>query len=166
MSVDWNKVDDTALALMHLTTSIDRSGTARAWKGHDWDVLNRMFERGWVSDPQTKARSVVVAEAAVRRSRELFERLFGTTDEPQHKPTRIAEASGGQDAPRCECGCGTAVRGSDFVPGHDQKLRIQLEKRVGGLLALRDLIDSLEQHANDRSTVEELSQAVRNALRE
>ena len=42
----------------------------------------------------------------------------------------------------CRCGCGeTPAGGGDFLPGHDQKLRIQLEKRAGGLLGLADLVD-------------------------
>lgn len=40
----------------------------------------------------------------------------------------------------CQCGCGqqTAYR---FLPGHDQKLRIAIEKAVGGLDALRELAE-------------------------
>jgi hypothetical protein len=44
----------------------------------------------------------------------------------------------------CECGCGENVLGG-FKPGHDQKLRIALEQRVGGLLALRSLVDAAER---------------------
>ena len=86
MSVNWDKVDQAALALMHLTTFTERGGTARSWKGFDWDVLDRMFARGWISDPRSKARSVAVSEAAVRLSKELFERQFGTIDgEPSER---------------------------------------------------------------------------------
>jgi hypothetical protein len=164
MSVDWDKVDEAALALMHLTTSVERSGVARTWKGYDWDVLDRMFERGWISDPETKAKSVVVYEEALQKSRELFEQQFGAIDEAQGKRSRTVATPSGHGAARCECGCGTAVQGRDFVPGHDQKLRIQLEQRVGGLLALRDIVGRLEQHAKGGSTPAQLSSAVQDAL--
>jgi len=50
----------------------------------------------------------------------------------------------------CECGCGeTAVAGL-FKPGHDQKLRTILEHRVGGLLALRSLVEVAEAFAAGR----------------
>lgn len=43
----------------------------------------------------------------------------------------------------CECGCGHESA-SDFMPGHDQRLRVALEKRIGGLLQLRELVDATE----------------------
>jgi len=43
----------------------------------------------------------------------------------------------------CACGCGDLTRGSgDFLPGHDQKLRVAIENHVGGILALRGLVES------------------------
>lgn len=74
--VDWNKVDELTLALLHLT-SFDEHGVVRSWKGHDWDVLNRLHERGWISNPVSKAKSVLLTEEGARRSRELFEKHFG-----------------------------------------------------------------------------------------
>jgi hypothetical protein len=63
----------------------------------------------------------------------------------------------------CECGCGQES-GSDFAPGHDQRLRVALEKRVGGLLQLRALVESTESYvAGDLSEAAHL-QAVRRLL--
>ncbi|MFW5923350.1 MAG: DUF6429 family protein, partial [Planctomycetota bacterium] len=45
--------------------------------GFDWDTLDRLHEKGLISDPKSKARSVVLTEEGERRSRELFEELFG-----------------------------------------------------------------------------------------
>jgi len=75
-SIDWDKVDEMALALMHLTTFEERGGV-RSWKGYDWGILNRMHERGWISDPVSKAKSVSLSEQAQRLSRDLFEKHFG-----------------------------------------------------------------------------------------
>ena len=43
----------------------------------------------------------------------------------------------------CLCGCGETVSpGRKFVPGHDQKLRADLENAVGGLGAMKDLVEA------------------------
>jgi len=47
----------------------------------------------------------------------------------------------------CACGCGKQTAGGSFVPGHDQKLRTRTEERVGGVVALAKLVDSVEQLA-------------------
>jgi hypothetical protein len=49
------------LALLYLT-SITERGVTRAWKGHDWDVLNRLCKKGLISDPKSKSKSVVLSE--------------------------------------------------------------------------------------------------------
>ena len=43
----------------------------------------------------------------------------------------------------CECGCNEVIETGNFKQGHDQKLRLSIEKRVGGLLNLRELIENL-----------------------
>jgi hypothetical protein len=72
MEYDRNKVDEMVLALLWLT----QTGHGRAWKGHDWDALGRLHEKGYISDPKSKAKSVLLSEEGERRSRELFERHF------------------------------------------------------------------------------------------
>ncbi|MBK1880247.1 DUF6429 family protein [Pelagicoccus mobilis] len=73
MKIDEEKVDEAVLALLQLTLC----GGSRAWKGHDWDVLNRLYEKGFIYDPVGKAKSVMLTEEGMKRSEELFERLFG-----------------------------------------------------------------------------------------
>ena len=51
MTYDEEKVDEIVLALLYLT-SFTQSGITRAWKGQDWDVLNRLHEKGLISDPK------------------------------------------------------------------------------------------------------------------
>ena len=75
MDIDWKKVDELTLALMHLTTFEDH-GAYRTWKGYDWEVLGRLHAAGLISNPATKAKSVVLSDEGVKRSRELFERTF------------------------------------------------------------------------------------------
>ena len=77
MEFDQNKVDEVVLALLWLTAfEVDEYG-ARAWKSHDWDALDRLHEKGYISDPKSKAKSVVLTEEGMARARELFERHFG-----------------------------------------------------------------------------------------
>jgi hypothetical protein len=58
MEYDKDKVDEMVLALLSLTMFEDRSGL-RAWKGYDWDALDRLHAKGSISDPKSKAKSVV-----------------------------------------------------------------------------------------------------------
>jgi Domain of unknown function (DUF6429) len=75
VSYDAAKLDEIVLALLHLNSFGDRSVT-RAWKGFDWDSLNRLHARGLMSDPKTKAKSVVLTEEGARLAEELFRRHF------------------------------------------------------------------------------------------
>jgi hypothetical protein len=75
MNIDQEKVEQTVLALLYVTRFGGKSGL-RAWKGHDWDVMNSLHEKGYISDPGTKAKSIVFTEEGAKRSREFFEKLF------------------------------------------------------------------------------------------
>ncbi len=74
MTYDKDRVDDLVLALLHLTSFTDH-GATRAWKSHDWDALDRLCEKGFISDPKSKSKSVVLSDDGVRRSRELFSKF-------------------------------------------------------------------------------------------
>jgi len=76
MEYDKDKVDEMVLALMYLTSSKDQYGT-RAWKGLDWAVLERLHEKGYIDDPKGKSPTVLLSEAAGKRSKELFFEYFG-----------------------------------------------------------------------------------------
>jgi hypothetical protein len=60
------------LALLWLTPA----GPRRAWKSHDWGAMERLHVKGYISDPKSRAKSVVFGEEGERRARELFERHF------------------------------------------------------------------------------------------
>ena len=78
MKYDKDKVDEIVLALMYLNIFQDGPGI-RAWKGFDWEALERLHEEGYISDPKGKAKSIVVTEEGMRRSEELFRKHFGKT---------------------------------------------------------------------------------------
>ncbi len=77
MSYDAEKVDDVVLALLSLTVHEENEFGSRVWKGHDWEVLARLHEKGLISDRATKAKSVVLTCEGLAKSRELFDSLFG-----------------------------------------------------------------------------------------
>ena len=66
MEYDEDKVDEMVLALLYLT-SFDEHGFVRAWKGHDWDSLNRLHGSGLISDPKNKNKSIVLSDEGARR---------------------------------------------------------------------------------------------------
>jgi uncharacterized protein DUF6429 len=76
MEYDETKLDEVVLALLHFNTHTDH-GVTRAWKGFDWDSLDRLHAQGLISDPKSKAKSVVLTEEGARRAVELFRRYFG-----------------------------------------------------------------------------------------
>ena len=75
MKFNENSVDEVVLALMHLTTFREASGY-RTWKGHDWEVLNRLHKKGFIGDPKSKSRSVELTGDGHRNSEELFRKHF------------------------------------------------------------------------------------------
>jgi Domain of unknown function (DUF6429) len=70
MDIDQEKLEHTVLALLFLTSFKDRFGV-RAWKEHDWEVMNLMHEKGYISNPATKAKSVAFTEKGAQLSKEL-----------------------------------------------------------------------------------------------
>ena len=79
MEYDKDKVDEMALALLYLTSFTDEYGT-RAWKGMAWEVLGRLYEKGYIGDPVGKAKSVVLTEEGEKLSKELFLKHFGSRE--------------------------------------------------------------------------------------
>jgi hypothetical protein len=73
VNLDDNRIDDAVLALLHLGLHYGN----RAWKGFDWDVLTRLHEKGYINNPVSKAKSVVLTDQGLRESERLLEALFG-----------------------------------------------------------------------------------------
>jgi hypothetical protein len=73
MELDNEKIDQAVLALLLLGLHEDY----RAWKGFDWDALNRLHVQGYISDPKGKAKSVVFTKEGLKQSELLLTKLFG-----------------------------------------------------------------------------------------
>jgi hypothetical protein len=79
MEYDKGKVDEYTLALLFLVMHDENEHGARAWKGFDWDTMNRLHEKRFIGNPVSKAKSVVVTpEGYNKRAKELFEKFFVT----------------------------------------------------------------------------------------
>jgi hypothetical protein len=72
MKLDDDKIDRAVLALLYLGLH----DGARAWKGFDWDALNRLHEQGFISNPRGKAKSVLFTEEGLVEARRLLKELF------------------------------------------------------------------------------------------
>ena len=77
MEINEEKIDEVILALLYLNFH-GSYGAVRAWKSFDWDAMDRLYKRGFISDPKSKAKSVVVTEEGQRVAKELFEKYFGS----------------------------------------------------------------------------------------
>ena len=77
MSYNKDKIDDFTLALLYLVSYEIKKGLgARAWKTFDWDTMDRLHEKGFISDPVGKAKSIAMTDEGFERSKSLFEKFF------------------------------------------------------------------------------------------
>jgi len=72
VSLDDDRIDDAVLALLYLNLHY----CGAVWKGFDWGAMNRLHEKGLISDPVRKAKSVAFSEEGEARAKTLFERMF------------------------------------------------------------------------------------------
>jgi len=85
MQYDTEKLDEVVMALLYLN-SFTEHGITRAWKGFDWDSMDRLHSKGLISDPKSKARSVVLSEEGKHMAEELFAKHFGNAAQQVHQP--------------------------------------------------------------------------------
>ncbi len=71
--IDRKKVIEGALAILYLSLHSEN----RVWKNIDWDILDELYKRGWISNPTTKAKSVVLTEKGLSFAEEFLEKYFG-----------------------------------------------------------------------------------------
>ena len=70
--LDWVKIEEAALALLSLTSHDE----GRVWKSIDWDVMDRLHERGWIADPRGKAKSVWMTPKGQELAEQFLEKHF------------------------------------------------------------------------------------------
>jgi len=67
-----DRIDDAVLAQLFLGLHDD----FHIWKSFDWNVMERLHAKGFISNPIGKAKSVVFTEHGLHRSEALFHQLF------------------------------------------------------------------------------------------
>lgn len=76
MQYDQEKVDDMVLALLYLGMFSERS-VRRAWKSFDWAALDTLHQKGYISNPESAAKSVAVNDMGAKVEERLFNQHFG-----------------------------------------------------------------------------------------
>ena len=77
MEYDKSKVDEAVLALLYLNF-FEQEGIVRAWKVFDWESMERLHEAGYIGDPRSKAKSVVITEKGKIAADEMFSKYFAS----------------------------------------------------------------------------------------
>ena len=71
--MDTDRLAEAALAILSLTLHDD----GRVWKSLDWVLMDLLREKGWIVDPRSKAKSVVLTEDGERLAVEFLQKYFG-----------------------------------------------------------------------------------------
>ena len=89
-----NRIDEAVLALLYQGIFEHHPVTgARSWKSFDWAAMGRLHDKGLISDPASKAKSVVLTEIGLREAEAAFRRLFETDDQAGGGASAIAATS-------------------------------------------------------------------------
>lgn len=76
------RIDDAVLALLFLGRhEVSRmTGEVRTWKTFDWDSMNRLYEKGLITDPVNQNKAVAFTVEGLKQAERLFRELFETPD--------------------------------------------------------------------------------------
>ena len=99
MELNTDRIDAAVLALLLLGLH----DGCRVWKTFDWDAMNRLHEKGFISDPVSKAKSVVITVQGQREAERLFRTMFAAY--------RSGQSASYSPPIRCSCSpCAVAAR--------------------------------------------------------
>ena len=79
MNIELAKIDTAVLALLYL----GRHDGDRTWKSFDWDAMNRLHEKGYITNPMSKANQ---SYSRTKASKPLSKRFADSS------PKRTADA--------------------------------------------------------------------------
>jgi hypothetical protein len=82
MAINFDAVDEAVLALLQLS----RYGPYDAWKGFDWDTLERLHQKGLIGNPVGKGKSLWMTHEGLAASESAFKKLFETPDSEAEAP--------------------------------------------------------------------------------
>jgi len=72
--LDAEQLAEVALALLSLTLH-----DGRVWKALDWDLMNLLHAKGWIGDPISKAKSVVITDEGEELARSFLLKYFSSS---------------------------------------------------------------------------------------
>jgi len=72
MVINTDRIDDCVLALLLL----GRHDGRRVWQSFDWAAMERLHEKGLISNPVGRAKSVVLTDEGLAKAERLFRELF------------------------------------------------------------------------------------------
>ena len=72
MKLNEQKVDERVLAVLWLTLHDE----CRVWKTVDWEVMDRLHERGLISNPASRGKSVVLTDEGLAEAERAARKLF------------------------------------------------------------------------------------------
>jgi hypothetical protein len=78
MGTERDRIDEAVLALLWL--NLDATGIA--WKGFDWQAMERLHRRGLISNPVGKSKSVQLTTDGLGEGQRLFHELFAQPQTP------------------------------------------------------------------------------------
>ncbi len=85
MQFDEDKIDEMTLALLYLVMHDESEFGARAWKGFDWDTMNRLHEKGFIANPIGKAKSVGVTPEGCKKAKHNRTTFYQWLKNPEFK---------------------------------------------------------------------------------
>ena len=74
--IDREKLAEIGLAILSLSMWKEGPGM-QAWKGIDWDLMGLLHEKGWISDPVGKQKSVFLTDEGASLAASYLEKHFG-----------------------------------------------------------------------------------------
>jgi hypothetical protein len=79
MEYDDKLIEDAVLALLAAFSS----DSGNTWKGFDFEIMNRLHEHGFISNPVNRNKSIWLTEEGLERGRRIADRLFGVKTQGQ-----------------------------------------------------------------------------------
>ena len=73
LELDHRKLEDAALAILYFGHDPQ---TGRAWKNIDWGIMEGLFERGLISDPKNKNKSISFTDEGLQFAKKTLKELF------------------------------------------------------------------------------------------
>lgn len=72
MNYDQSKIDEMVMTLLYISSFQD----GRVWKGYDWDILERLHEKGLITNPVGKTKSFYLTDEGMKLGEKLSLKLL------------------------------------------------------------------------------------------